>query len=146
VFGHDAYPDVDTQAAALMHSLIRNHPFIDGNKRTALIAVLMFYGLNGMWVDAEQDELIALAVDVAKGILDVTAIAGLLKGWVTHGGFSASPMPIICTPWITAARSNRRSGRLCTGTDAISLPRERRGTERGAGSGRRAILPYRCRG
>lgn len=82
VFGQDAYPDVDTKAAALLHSLIRNHPFIDGNKRTAVVSVLVFYGLNGMGIDAEQDEIVALAVDVAEGILDVAAIAGRLKGWV----------------------------------------------------------------
>jgi death-on-curing protein len=38
VFGSDAYPDMHTKAAAMMHSLIRNHAFIDGNKRTAVLA------------------------------------------------------------------------------------------------------------
>lgn len=83
VFGQDAYPDIHSKAAALMHSLVRNHPFIDGNKRTAVVAVLVFYGLNGVWLDAAQDEVVALAVDVAEGILDVAAIAGRLKGWAT---------------------------------------------------------------
>jgi death-on-curing protein len=46
-FGEDAYPDVHTKAAALMQSLARNHPFLDGNKRTALLATIVFYGLNG---------------------------------------------------------------------------------------------------
>ncbi|MGH2721806.1 MAG: type II toxin-antitoxin system death-on-curing family toxin [Actinomycetota bacterium] len=82
VFGQDAYPDVDTKAAALLHSLIRNHPFVDGNKRTAVIAVLVYYGLNGFWLEAEQNELVAVAVDMAEGILDVAAIARRLKGWV----------------------------------------------------------------
>lgn len=81
VFGQDAYPDIDTKAAALLHRMIRNHPFIDGNKRTAVISVIVFYGLNGTWIDAQQDELVALAVHVAEGLLDVTAIAGQLKGW-----------------------------------------------------------------
>ena len=56
VFGADAYPDIHSKAAALLHSLIRNHPFIDGNKRTAVLSVLVFYELNGYWVEAEQDE------------------------------------------------------------------------------------------
>ncbi len=83
VFGQDAYPDIDSKAAALMHSLVRNHPFIDGNKRTAVIAVVVFYGLNNLWLDAAQDEIVALAVDVAEGILDVAAIAGRLQSWAT---------------------------------------------------------------
>ena len=62
---------------------MRNQPFIDGNKRTAVIAVLVFYGFNGLWLDAAQDEIVALAVDVAEGILDVAAISGRLKGWAT---------------------------------------------------------------
>ncbi len=36
MFGADAYPDLHTKAAAMVHSLIRNHPFVDGNKRTAV--------------------------------------------------------------------------------------------------------------
>ncbi|MQB01340.1 MAG: type II toxin-antitoxin system death-on-curing family toxin [Actinobacteria bacterium] len=47
VGGQDAYPTLHVKAAALMHSLIRNHPFVDGNKRTAVIAVGTFYLLNG---------------------------------------------------------------------------------------------------
>jgi death-on-curing protein len=42
VFGADAYPDIHTKAGALMHSLVRNHPFIDGNKRTAVLAVIVW--------------------------------------------------------------------------------------------------------
>ena len=56
VFGQDAYPDINSKAAALLHSLVRNHPFIDGNKRTAVVALLVFYGLNGLWLDAAQGE------------------------------------------------------------------------------------------
>lgn len=81
VMGQEAYPDIHYKAAALMHSLIRNHPFIDGNKRTAVVAVVTFYKLNGYQVRAEQDKIVALAVDIAEGQLDVPGIAGALKGW-----------------------------------------------------------------
>jgi death-on-curing protein len=47
VFGKDAYPMLDGKAAALLHSLARNHALIDGNKRLALAALIAFYGLNG---------------------------------------------------------------------------------------------------
>src|SRR6266516_955683 len=46
-FGGDAYPDLDAKAAALLHSLARNHALVDGNKRLALAAVIAFYGVNG---------------------------------------------------------------------------------------------------
>jgi death-on-curing protein len=81
VFGADAYPDIHTKAAALMHSLIRNHPFLDGNKRTAVLSVIVFYNLNGYAIDAAQGEVVALAVDVAEGQVDVEGIAGVLKDW-----------------------------------------------------------------
>jgi death on curing protein len=46
-FGADAYPDLDAKAAALLHSLARNHGLVDGNKRPALAGVIAFYGVNG---------------------------------------------------------------------------------------------------
>lgn len=69
VGGEDAYPDIHTKAGALLESLCRNHPFIDGNKRTAVLAVSLFYGLNGRWVRATQEELVQIALDVAEGRL-----------------------------------------------------------------------------
>jgi death-on-curing protein len=83
VGGMDAYPNLHTKAAALFHSLVRNHPFVDGNKRTGVIAMGVFYGLNGYWIDTAPDALVALAIDVAEGQLDVDAIAGRLKTWAT---------------------------------------------------------------
>jgi death on curing protein len=70
---------VHTKAAALFHSLVKNHAFVDGNKRTGVLATLTFYGLNGWWVDADQDAIVALAVETAEGRLDVEAIAERLK-------------------------------------------------------------------
>lgn len=81
VFQTDAYPDIHTKAAAMMHSLIRNHPFLDGNKRTAVLSMILFYNLNGYAIEANQGEVVALAVDVAEGQIGVEGIAGLLKAW-----------------------------------------------------------------
>lgn len=77
--GEDAYPDVHYKAAALIHSLARNHAFLDGNKRTALLAMVTFYGLNGYVVGLDDGQAVALALDVAEGQLDVPSIAGVLK-------------------------------------------------------------------
>lgn len=69
-FGTDAYPDLDTKAAALLHSLARNHALLDGNKRLALAAVLAFYGVNGRRLTLSNDDAYELIVSVAAGHLD----------------------------------------------------------------------------
>jgi len=78
-FGKDAYPDLDAKAAALLHSIARNHALIDGNKRLALAAAIAFYGLNGRRLTLTNDEAYDLVMSVAEGRLDpVDAIAAVL--------------------------------------------------------------------
>ena len=78
-FGSDAYPDVDAKAAALLHSLARNHALIDGNKRLALAGVIAFYGVNGRRLTLTNDEAYDLVMAVADGTLEaVEQIAPLL--------------------------------------------------------------------
>ena len=81
VFGADAYETIHDKAAALMHSIIGNHAFEDGNKRTAVLAVYTFYGFNGYLFVADEIELIHLAVDVAVNHVDVPKIADHLQAW-----------------------------------------------------------------
>jgi death on curing protein len=69
-FGADAYPDLDGKAAALLHSLARNHALADGNKRLALAAVIAFYGVNGRRLTLTNDQAYDLIIDVATGHLD----------------------------------------------------------------------------
>lgn len=79
-FGHEAYPDLWTKAAALMHSIIRNHPFMDGNKRTSVALALAFLDTNGEDADqADPDALIVLAVGIANDRLEVEEIAVRLR-------------------------------------------------------------------
>lgn len=81
--GADAYPDIHAKAAALFESLALNHAFMDGNKRTAVLAVGWFYALNGWWLMSSQDDLVQLALDVvAGGLRGVDAIAARLKALV----------------------------------------------------------------
>jgi death on curing protein len=78
--GRDAYPDIDQKAAALLHSLARNHALVDGNKRLALAATIAFYGMNGKRLTLSNDEAYTLVIDVASGGLDdVPAIASVLR-------------------------------------------------------------------
>ena len=79
-FGADAYPDIHHKAAALLHSLARNHALIDGNKRLAFAAILAFYGMNGLRLTLTNEEAYDLVMLVADGRLtDVAAIAALLE-------------------------------------------------------------------
>ena len=82
VFGDDAYPDLYTKVAALLHSLARNHAFVDGNKRVSWLAAGAFYRLNGYDLDAPDDPAYDLVISVATGALDVPEIAAALAGWV----------------------------------------------------------------
>jgi death-on-curing protein len=80
-FGKDAYPSLDAKAAALLHSLARNHALIDGNKRLALAAVIAFYGLNGRRLTFTNDQAYELVMKVAAGELDqVDEISAILQG------------------------------------------------------------------
>ena len=79
-FGKDAYPNLDAKAAALLHSIARNHALVDGNKRLALAAVIAFYGLNGRRLTLTNNEAYDLVISVATGQLDsADTIAAVLQ-------------------------------------------------------------------
>jgi death on curing protein len=74
-FGADAYPALDLKAAALLHSLAHNHALVDGNKRLAWLATVVFLDLNGADADLSDDAAFDLVMAVATGETDVDAIA-----------------------------------------------------------------------
>ena len=78
-FGEDAYPGVHEKAAALLHSIARNHALVDGNKRLALAATIVFYGINGWKLTFDQDSVYELVIQIAEGKLEVPAIASELE-------------------------------------------------------------------
>lgn len=80
-FGKDAYPDLDAKAAALLHSIARNHALVDGNKRLSLAAVIAFYGLNGYRLTLTNDQAYGLVMSVAEGRLDT--VDGIAAGLAT---------------------------------------------------------------
>ncbi|WP_102142251.1 type II toxin-antitoxin system death-on-curing family toxin [Mycobacterium hubeiense] len=82
VFGRDAYEDLHLKAAALMHSLARNHAMVDGNKRLAWTACRTFLAINGQWIRAPEDDRFEFIIRVATGALpDLNAIAEQLRAW-----------------------------------------------------------------
>lgn len=79
-FGHDAYPDLWSKAAAMLHSIIRNHPFMDGNKRTGVALALAFLDRNGEdATHANPQAVIDVAVGIANSPLDVAEITVALR-------------------------------------------------------------------
>lgn len=91
IFGEDAYAGLDGKAAALLHSLVTNHALVDGNKRLGLVAVLLFYGMNGCDLTATEDERVELILAIADGRLsEVEKIADHLAPWVSPGRSCAS--------------------------------------------------------
>lgn len=78
MFGELLHPTLVEQAAALLFHLVKNHPFVDGNKRAGLGAALVFLGTNGVWVEATNAELVALTLGVADGSTSKSEVAVFL--------------------------------------------------------------------
>ncbi|MBX3098939.1 MAG: type II toxin-antitoxin system death-on-curing family toxin [Salinibacterium sp.] len=73
VLGADAYSTLEEKAAALLHSIVRNHALLDGNKRLGLAATIAFLGMNGRRLTLTNSEAYALVMAVSTGELDETA-------------------------------------------------------------------------
>jgi death-on-curing protein len=67
--GEDIYKTIQAKAARLGFSLINNHPFVDGNKRIGILAMLVFLEMNGIEIICIDEELIELGLGVADGSL-----------------------------------------------------------------------------
>ena len=77
--GQDLYPDLFTKAAALGHSLVSNHPFVDGNKRVGFEAMRLMLRLNGYDIHAALEEKLHFVLAIAKSERSEQAIADWLK-------------------------------------------------------------------
>lgn len=77
-FGQDAYPTLKEKAMVLFHSIARNHPFADGNKRTATIGALFLLAINGEKVIWNQQAAVDRIVNVAEGRTEPEAFAAWL--------------------------------------------------------------------
>ncbi|MCX6050454.1 MAG: type II toxin-antitoxin system death-on-curing family toxin [Chloroflexi bacterium] len=76
----DLYPELFAKAAALMDSLVRNHPFVDGNKRVGITSAGLFLRLNGWHLTANQSELEHFTLQVAQSQLNIEKMAR----WFEH--------------------------------------------------------------
>lgn len=79
VFGDDAYGTLEEKAAALLHSTVRSHPLVDGNKRLGWLACVVFLDLNGHEPGLDDDDAFALVMQVAAMDIGVDVLAAGLQ-------------------------------------------------------------------
>jgi death-on-curing protein len=78
---YEAYATLDQKAAVLLESIVSNHPLVDGNKRLAWLAVVVFYGLNDEVLEAPDDDAYDLVIAMASGQLAYRDAAEQLAAW-----------------------------------------------------------------
>jgi death-on-curing protein len=76
----DLYPTIEEKAARQAYGIIKNHPFVDGNKRTGLFVMLVFLELNSIRLEFSQLELVKLGIGIADGSLESSDITK----WITE--------------------------------------------------------------
>ncbi len=79
LFAHDPDADLAALAAAYGLGIARNHPFVDGNKRVSFQAMYLFLGLNGLRIEAPEEEVVLLTIGVASGDVDEAELAAWLR-------------------------------------------------------------------
>ena len=84
--GQFVHADLVEMAAAYLVHVNKNHPFLDGNKRTAAAAALVFLGVNGIRITATQDEMTAITLAVAAGTADKAAATDFSRRHWPIGG------------------------------------------------------------
>jgi death-on-curing protein len=77
--GEDLYPDIEAKAAALMHSLVMNHPFVDGNKRVGAHACVLLLLANDVEPTFSPEELADITLTLARGEVAAEALAIWLR-------------------------------------------------------------------
>ena len=82
--GEDLYPDVAAKAGALMHSLVMNHPFVDGNKRAGAASAEFFLNQNGHRLTASDREFVEITFAAARGEVDAESLAIWFRQRVTR--------------------------------------------------------------
>lgn len=81
IFGKESYPTLAQKAAALMESIVGNHPLVDGNKRLGWAAVAIFYEMNNLSITISNDEAYEFTLAVAAGELRFPEITAQLERW-----------------------------------------------------------------
>ena len=78
-FHYEAETDLALLAAAYGFGIAKNHPFVDGNKRVAFQAMYLFLGLNGLRIDASEEQVVGTVLSLASGDLDELGLTAWLR-------------------------------------------------------------------
>ena len=81
VFGTESYPLLADKGAALIESIVGNHPLVDGNKRLGWAALVSFYALNGVFLELDDDEAYEFVIGIASAEIRYLEIAQQLAEW-----------------------------------------------------------------
>jgi death on curing protein len=81
-FGIDAYPSLPAKAAALLESLVKNHPFVDGNKRIGVLASFVFVELNGFKIETSNDEVVNTVIALIVREIDFEELVARFESWL----------------------------------------------------------------
>jgi death-on-curing protein len=82
--GEFLHTDIFEMAAAYLFHLVKNHPFIDGNKRVGAVAAIVFLALNGYEFDAPEEDFADMVLAVARGELDKAEVAVAIRNWTAR--------------------------------------------------------------
>lgn len=81
VLGVEAYETLWLKAAALLDSVVRTRPLVEGNWRLGWVAAVTMCDMNGWWIDADEDEALEIVREVGRGNVDVPKMAEHLEAW-----------------------------------------------------------------
>jgi death on curing protein len=81
-FGTDAYPSLASKAAALLESLVKNHPFLDGNKRIGVLASFVFVELNGFEFEATNDDVVDTVIALIVRDIEFNELVTRFESWL----------------------------------------------------------------
>jgi death-on-curing protein len=84
LFAHAEAADINDMATAYTAGIARNHPFVDGNKRTGFVVGILFLELNGYRFSASEEDAAQAVLNLAAGTLDETGFAAFLRDNVTR--------------------------------------------------------------
>jgi death on curing protein len=79
LFGEDAYPTLELKAAAMVHSIIKNHAMVDGNKRTSWFMLSSFLYINGYFIEMNADQGMEFTLGIATDKLTLAEAAEMIR-------------------------------------------------------------------
>ena len=81
-FGVDVHRGIAAKTAALLEALVMNHPFLDGNKRTGVLAALVFAELNGAPIETSDDTIVDTVYAIIDRLIDLDSLTAIVAGWM----------------------------------------------------------------